>query len=66
MRNLRIVVTEYCNLNCSYCYNEGNSKQLQVKHEIDYDILRNVIPFLVRFFDDIVITGGEPMLHPKI
>lgn len=66
MRNLRIVVTDYCNLNCSYCYNEGNSKHSPITHEIDYISLHNVIPFLVRFFDDIIITGGEPMLHPQI
>ena len=66
MRNLRIVVTDFCNLSCAYCYNEGNMKPQQENHSIDYKILHRTVAFLSKKFNDVVITGGEPLLHPQI
>ncbi len=53
-KKLRLLVTKECHNNCPKCYNKL------------YDL--DSIPIIDRFdYDEVCITGGEPMLHsPKV
>lgn len=57
-------ITEYCNLKCIHCY-EGRRKE-NMRH-MDYD---KIIYFIEEFIQygakEIVLSGGEPFLHPNI
>lgn len=56
-------ITRRCNLNCDYCYqtnDPSSDKQvLQIEREL-IEILR------LRKTDTILISGGEPLLHPEL
>ena len=56
-----LLLTESCNLNCSYCI-RGNKKN----EYIDVSILKQIIKR--NDFSDcqVLLTGGEPLLHPQI
>lgn len=55
-------ITDYCNLNCIHCY-KGECEALQ-KH-MPYDNIINFIEQFIKYDAQwIVISGGEPLLHP--
>ncbi len=61
LRTILVHITNYCNLDCIHCYVD-KSQRLEMKTEIFYD--------LVKQFDElqglkILISGGEPLTHPK-
>jgi pyruvate formate lyase activating enzyme len=60
-----IVFTQGCNLKCPYCYNHALNKQKKVSEFTE----ESVIDFLAKRkgkLDALVITGGEPTLHPGL
>lgn len=64
---LRISVTDYCNLRCFFCSNEGMPLCRKNKKHINLKQLK----YLVRILADeglknLSITGGEPTLYPHI
>lgn len=60
---LRISITDTCNMNCSYCHNEG---QVGIKNRfMTLDQLRYIVTNALRFgLHKVRLTGGEPLLHP--
>lgn len=54
-----LLTTTECNLKCSYCI-RGNQK----KEYIDLKILKNILDKNDFTRDQVLITGGEPTLHP--
>lgn len=62
---LRISLTEQCNMNCIYCHHEGYNNHdhclltLNQMHQIGSIIQKYEI-------QEIKLTGGEALLHPKI
>lgn len=64
---LRVAITDYCNLKCFFCSNEGmikqqrNSKHIDIK---DFEYLINILA--ENNLKQISLTGGEPTLHPKL
>lgn len=54
MKTLRLIVTKDCNRDCSGCCNNY------------YNI--NELPIISNYehYDEIIITGGEPMLYPHL
>lgn len=48
---LRLIMTEDCNRNCEGCCNK------------DWDIKSLPVPTSFKDFEEIIITGGEPLLH---
>ncbi len=59
---LRIAITSYCNMNCTYCHNEGNLKNaILTKNQIKRII--ECFEFKIR---TVRITGGEPLIAPEI
>lgn len=64
-RELKIEITDVCNLRCTFCYLGGEGRhgtrfmpEAEVRHWIDWTV-ENAMP-AVRF------TGGEATLHPQI
>ncbi len=52
MKKLRLLLFEECNRNCNGCCNK------------DWDLSKLPIVESYRGYDEIILTGGEPMLHP--
>ena len=57
MKTARVIITFDCSKHCSYCVNKYNYIMKQAIKINDLDKLKG--------FDEIVITGGEPMLDPQ-
>ena len=64
LRKIRLLLTNMCNRKCSFCHNEGMSKENHLI--IDCDKIRNFYPSFKQLTNRIVLTGGEPLLHPKL
>lgn len=56
MRSARVITTFECNRNCPYCSNNYESLISQAREEDNLDFVKN--------YDEIILTGGEPMLYP--
>ena len=52
MKTLRLLMTEDCNRNCEGCCNK------------DWDLKNLPVETNFRKYDEIVVTGGEPLLYP--
>jgi len=64
---LRVAVTDYCNLDCFFCSNEGMSLSYKNKKHIDIEKLKYLIEILAKNgLENITITGGEPSIYPHI
>lgn len=62
--NLRIAVTQKCNLNCIYCHREGEK---EVKGEMSVDRISEIAnAFYELGVKKVKITGGEPLLRKDI
>jgi molybdenum cofactor biosynthesis enzyme MoaA len=65
--NLRIAITNDCNLSCSYCHNEGQSHCDNV-HYLSLKYIKTIVKWLLTnnvYVEKVNITGGEPLLHPN-
>lgn len=61
---LRISITDVCNMQCSYCHNEGQIETTTSRMSIDQ--LRYIVTNALRFgLCKVRLTGGEPLLHPQ-
>lgn len=64
---LRVAITDYCNLRCFFCSNEGMPLSHKNRVHINIDELRYLIKILSdKSLNNISITGGDPTIHPKI
>lgn len=60
-RNINLILTRMCNLNCVYCFSERR------KENLDFNNLMQLIDQLDEFEDfTFNLTGGEPFLYPNI
>jgi cyclic pyranopterin phosphate synthase len=65
--DLRISVTDRCNIRCFYCMPETGAEFLPVRGLLGFEqILRFVSVVLPLGIDKIRLTGGEPLLRPKL
>lgn len=64
---LRIAVTDYCNLKCFFCSNEGMDLSKKNINHADIGQLKNLIEILSKKgLKNISITGGDPTVYPHI
>ena len=63
MPKLRIYyeITSACNLQCPYCFEQNYS----IDH-LKFEELKNFHSIVSDAVSDVVVTGGEPFLHPEI
>jgi cyclic pyranopterin phosphate synthase len=64
LRNLRISVTDRCNLRCSYCMPEEDYVWLPREQILDFEEISSLVDvFMELGVDKIRLTGGEPLLR---
>ena len=64
LRNLRLSVTDRCNLRCQYCMPEADYLWLPREDILQFEeIERLVDQFLMLGVDKVRLTGGEPLLR---
>ncbi|MCX6795150.1 MAG: radical SAM protein [Candidatus Falkowbacteria bacterium] len=64
---LRISITDFCNLHCFFCSNEGMDSSQKNSRNIEVEQLEYLVDALHKSgLKNISITGGEPTAHPKI
>jgi len=66
-RNLRVSLTDRCNLRCTYCMPNDFAAWLPSEHQLTTDELVHVIEIAVsEGINEVRLTGGEPLLRPDI
>lgn len=66
-RNLRVSLTDRCNLRCTYCMPHDFAAWLPSEHQLTTDELVRVIEIAVNEgINEVRLTGGEPLLRPDI
>jgi cyclic pyranopterin phosphate synthase len=66
-RDLRVSVTDRCNLRCTYCMPPDFADWMPGEHLLSVDELLTVIEIAVeQGIDSIRLTGGEPLLRPDV
>ncbi len=67
LRNLRLSVTDRCNLRCQYCMPEEDYAWLPKANVLSFEeVLRLVRLFASLGVDEVRITGGEPLLRQDL
>ena len=61
---LRISLTNQCNINCVFCHNEGQNKNVVQDKVKTFSIIewKNIANYFKQYFNKVVFTGGEPLL----
>src|ERR671915_621026 len=66
-RKLRISLTDRCNMRCMYCMPPGDVQWFQNEDILNYDEITRLVSILVDLgIERIRLTGGEPLLRPKL
>ena len=63
--DLRISITNACNMNCVYCHNEGQSKESL--YFLSLENIKDIVEKTKRYgLTKVRLTGGDPLVHPDI
>ena len=64
LRNLRLSVTDRCNLRCSYCMPEPDYVWLPREDILHFEEIETLVDvFTTLGVDKVRLTGGEPLLR---
>src|SRR5688500_6916442 len=64
LRNLRVSVTDRCNLRCSYCMPEQDYVWLPREDILQFEEIERLVDVFVALgVDKVRLTGGEPLLR---
>src|SRR5262245_725669 len=67
LRNLRISVTDRCNLRCEYCMPEDDYAWLPREDVLNFEEISALVDVFVALgVDKIRLTGGEPLLRRDV
>lgn len=67
LRNLRVSVTDRCNLRCAYCMPEEQYKWLPKRSILSFEEIARVVGVFTSLgVDKVRITGGEPLLRREL
>jgi len=65
--DLRISVTDHCNIRCFYCMPETGAEYAPLRSQLSFEqILRFVSAAVPLGLTKIRLTGGEPLLRPRL
>ncbi len=65
--DLRISVTDRCNIRCFYCMPENGAEFAPVSELLSFDEITRFVSIALHLgIDKIRLTGGEPLLRPKL
>ncbi|ADG69131.1 molybdenum cofactor biosynthesis protein A [Planctopirus limnophila DSM 3776] len=65
--NLRISVTDRCNIRCFYCMPEGPVQYLPRQHLLTYEEITELVKIFVSLgIDRVRLTGGEPLVRQDL
>jgi cyclic pyranopterin phosphate synthase len=66
--NLRVAVTNKCNLGCSYCHGEGEEKESEQRNgEMSSDEIARIVAVAVDLgITRVKLTGGEPLMRKDV
>lgn len=59
-------ITTQCNLNCTYCEDFGARRNAQNIPPLALEDALRVLRVIRTATDQVILTGGEPLLHPQI
>ena len=66
-RKLRISLTDRCNMRCIYCMPQGNVRWFKEEDVLNFDEIIRLVSVLTDLgINKIRLTGGEPLLRPKL
>lgn len=66
-KKLRVSVTDRCNMRCMYCMPRGNVRWFNEQDVLDYREISRLVSILANLgIERIRLTGGEPLLRPKL
>lgn len=63
VRNVTIAITHKCNIRCRMCYFH---KELANRHELPFDLFKQVIDAVAKTRPCVILSGGEPFTHPRL
>jgi len=67
LRNLRLSVTDRCNLRCSYCMPEAEYVWLPREDILHFEEIETLVDVFLRLgVDKVRLTGGEPLLRKNV
>src|SRR5687767_2051313 len=67
LRNLRLSVTDRCNLRCSYCMPEAEYAWLPREDILHFEEIERLVDVFVSLgVDKVRLTGGEPLLRREV
>ncbi len=67
LRNLRLSVTDRCNLRCQYCMPEAEYAWLPKANVLTYEEMLRLVRVFIRLgVDKVRLTGGEPLLRSDV
>jgi cyclic pyranopterin phosphate synthase len=67
LRNLRISVTDRCNLRCQYCMPEDDYLWLPREQILDFEEVSALVDVFIELgVDKVRLTGGEPLLRRNL
>jgi cyclic pyranopterin phosphate synthase len=67
LRNLRLSVTDRCNLRCSYCMPEAEYTWLPRQDILSFEEIEQVVDGFINLgVDKVRLTGGEPLLRKDL
>ncbi|MGH3117349.1 MAG: GTP 3',8-cyclase MoaA [Vicinamibacterales bacterium] len=67
LRSLRVSVTDRCNLRCEYCMPEEEYVWLPRQHLLTFEEIGAIVDaFSDEGVDRVRITGGEPLVRPRL
>ena len=66
-KKLRVSVTDRCNMRCMYCMPKGNVRWFNEQDVLDYREISRLVSILANLgIERVRLTGGEPLLRPKL